>query len=232
MRRSRGHRRARDQRSVVVERDPLFGNRDDDLKRSLGSVAGLSVRRHFRFRRCGSGVTAVPVMVPGPERIAPPGPLGPKLGVGDPRRKDEGSKCRRYCRADVSQFGASGDGYRHRTLTAHFSRRPHFQAVPIQPGQLVQVETDCERRLNIVNDPDRRRDRGAARRIPGVALKTRRIADRPWNTGLTDALPTTAPTRSQEDIRHEAPFIGRACGLHVCTCFDPAGVSIAGRPPG
>ena len=87
---SRRYRRACDQRPIVIKRDPLVSDRDDDLERALRSVLGLSFLRQFRL--------CVPVLVLVPERsvITPPRPvLGPKqeLGVCGPYRKYANGKC-------------------------------------------------------------------------------------------------------------------------------------------
>ena len=98
-RNSRGHRRACHQRPIVIKRDPLVCDRDDDLERALRSVPGLSFLRQFRFW--------MPVVVLVPERsvIAPPRPvLRPKrkLGVCGPHRKYENGKGCHDRRADES----------------------------------------------------------------------------------------------------------------------------------
>jgi len=98
---SRGNRRACDQCPIVINRDPLVCDRDDDLERALRSVPGLSFLRQFRF--------CMPVVVLVPERsvIAPPRPvLRPKrkLGVCVPHRKYENGKGCHDRRADGSHI--------------------------------------------------------------------------------------------------------------------------------
>src|SRR6267142_7160636 len=114
---SRGHRRACDQFSIVIKRDSLVCDRDDDLERALRSVIDLSALHRFRF------CVPVPVLVLVPEWsvMAPPGPvLGPKreLGVRDLERKYENSKCCHHYRADGSHIDASRNRCGHAELTA------------------------------------------------------------------------------------------------------------------
>ena len=126
---SRGHRRACNQSPIVIKRDPLVRDRDDDLERSLRSISGPIILLQFRL--------CVPVLVLVPERsvITPPGPvLGPKqeLGVCDPCRKHENGKCGHRCRADGSHIDVSRDRCRHGAhgiLQAYC--RPRSQACPI-----------------------------------------------------------------------------------------------------
>src|ERR1700720_707886 len=116
---SRGHRRACDQRPIVIKRDPLTCDRDDDLERTLRSLLRLGVLRQFRF--------CVPVLVLVPEWsvIAPPRPvLGPKheLGMCGAYRNYDNGKCCYYRRADGPHIDTSGDRCRHGSLMALFSR--------------------------------------------------------------------------------------------------------------
>jgi len=132
---SRGHRRACDQRPIVIKRDPLVCDRDDDLERTLLCVLRLSVLRQFRF------CVPVLVLVPGRSAIAPPRPvLGPKreLGMCDAYRKYENGKCCHYRRADGSHIDVSGDRWRHGSLTALFSRIVVLavERALLQPGHL------------------------------------------------------------------------------------------------
>src|SRR5450755_290310 len=115
---SRGYRRACDQRPIVIKRDPLVCDRDDNLERAFRSVLGLSVLR--RFRLC------VPVSVLVPERsvIAPPRPvLRPKrkLSVCGAYRKYENGKCCHYRRAEAARplHGATRS-----RLTLHMPSQP------------------------------------------------------------------------------------------------------------
>src|SRR5262245_12638950 len=63
---ARRHGRACDQRTIVINRDPLVGDRDDDLERALWSV------------RCGRRLRQSRLLVPGVRlmpkrsRLAPP----------------------------------------------------------------------------------------------------------------------------------------------------------------
>ena len=136
---SRGHRRACDQRPIVIKRDPLVCDRDDDLERALRSVLGLSVLRQFRV--------CAPVLVFVPERsvIVPPRPVWrPKqeLGMCGAYRKYENGKCCHYCRADGSHIDASGDRCRHGSLTALFSRI----VVPLSSGPQCNPATQSKSR--------------------------------------------------------------------------------------
>ena len=94
---SRGYRGACDQRPIVIKRDPLVCDRDDDLERAIRSILGLIFLRRF-----GLGVP-LPVAVPRRSMIARPiSPLRPKQesGVGGPCGHGANGKCRQYCRAD------------------------------------------------------------------------------------------------------------------------------------
>src|SRR5258707_3621970 len=118
MRNSRGHRRACDQRPIVIKRDPLVCDRDDDLERALRSVLGLSILRQFRF--------CVPVVVLVPERrvIAPPRPLlGPEqeLGMCGAYREYENGKCCHYRRAETAR---PFHGATRSRLTLHMPLQP------------------------------------------------------------------------------------------------------------
>jgi hypothetical protein len=42
---SRRDRRARDQGTIVIKRDPLVGDRDDDLERTLRGILNLTLLR-------------------------------------------------------------------------------------------------------------------------------------------------------------------------------------------
>jgi hypothetical protein len=86
---SRRYRRACDQRPIVIKRDPLVSDRDDDLEGALRRVLELSLLRHIRF------CVPVLVLVPKWSIIAPPRPIvGPKQGLGmsGPYREYENGK--------------------------------------------------------------------------------------------------------------------------------------------
>src|SRR6516162_9707500 len=90
-------RRTRTGTAVVIKRDPLVCDRNDNLEWALWSLLRLIFLGRFRFR--------VPVLVIVPQRsvIAPPRPvLGPKneFGVRGPYRKYARGKCSQKCCAN------------------------------------------------------------------------------------------------------------------------------------
>ena len=93
----RRYGRACDQCSVVIKRDPLVCDRNDNLKRALWIFLRLVFLRRFSF------CVSVLVIVPRWSVIAPPRPvLGPKkeFGVRCPYWKYAGGKYSQKCRAD------------------------------------------------------------------------------------------------------------------------------------
>src|SRR4029079_5507308 len=104
----RGRRRTCDQLAVVINRDLLIGDRDDDLQRALGRLAGS------RFLQSGM---RIPVLLLMPDRriMVPERPeLRPwrKLGLSGVEGNVPGGDCGHYRRTDRTCTGST-----HRTLT-------------------------------------------------------------------------------------------------------------------
>src|SRR5207248_5150300 len=96
---ARRHRRAGDQRAIVVDRDALIGDRNDDLERTVGRLLDLVFAAQAGLR------APVPLAVPPRRLIAPPrsvlrpdqqpGPcaLGSRQTNGEQRQNRRADRC-------------------------------------------------------------------------------------------------------------------------------------------